>query len=215
MVAISTQALMTAEIAKRYLRDQGLPADDGDMLRLHINAVSGFIVRVTGRSRLIYSATAVEEIRDGFGHNWMYTREAPIKSLTSIETYPYATGVGETLTGPGTSLGNDDMWYDSEKGRIVLLNRTFPEGIGTVKITYEAGWYDDGDGGAGVPADDSLSALRVIALEALLRKWQRWTEKRVGVTQRSSDAGSVSYSADDFSKSVMTELARYRRRVAV
>jgi len=211
-VVLSDRALMDEATAAKYLRDQGYPTDGGDMLRLHINAVSGFIARVTGREALKYSDTQIVELRDGDDTEWIYTREAPIRSLVSVETYPYETNYGETITGPGTSAYNDDAWYEARGGRVVLKNTTLPQGKGTVLITYTAGFYDDGDAGVGEAADPELSALKVIALEALLRKWQRWTEKRVGVASRSSDAGSITYSQDDFPKAVVAELLRYRRQ---
>lgn len=213
MTTLHAQALFDDELARSYLRDQGYPADDGDMLRLHINAVTGFIQRFTGRNRLRYSATPIVEVRDGRGSSWFYTREAPIKSLTEIQTHPMVSGSGETITGPGTATSNDDMWVDQQKGRVELIDRVLPEGAGTVQITYTAGWDAEGDNGA-TATEPSLAALQVIALEALLRKWQRWVEKRVGIAARSSNAGSTTYSTEDFSAEVLAELKRYRRTLA-
>ena len=119
-VLLSADALVSMDVAKRYLRDQGYPTDDGDMLRLHINAVSGFIARFTARARLKYSATPVVEMRDGDGSTWIYTREAPIKSLVAVTLYPMNSGSSTIVTGPGTSLFNDAMYYDAARGRIVL-----------------------------------------------------------------------------------------------
>lgn len=212
-VILSDNALTTVEVAKRYLRDGGYPVDDGDMLKLHINAVSGFIARFTGRKRLAYSSTALVEYRDGMGQQFIYTREAPIRQLVSVSTYPFEDNYGETMTGPTPpALHTDDLWIEPANGRIFFKNGVLPSGAGVVALTYTAGFYDDEDGGAGVAADVEFSALRLIALEALLRKWQRWTEKRVGVESRSSDAGSVSYTNEDFDRAVLDELKRYRRQ---
>lgn len=212
---LSDYALFDESEAKRFLRDQGFAPDNDELLRLHINGVSGFILRYTGRQRLKYSATSVLEIRNGRDIDWMYTKEAPIKSLLLIETYPFESNVGEAIVGPLTSVSNDDMWYESESGRITLLNRTFPEGYGAVRLTYQAGWYDDGDAGAGEPADPALSQLKLLGLEVMLRKWQRWVEKRVGVSSRSHEGANINYERDDFSTNVLKELDQYKRTMVM
>ena len=206
-----TQALISRTEAAAYLRDQGMPVDSHDMLQRHINSVSAFIARFTGRSHLHYSATAIVEYRDGTGDRSIHTVEAPIRSLDEIVLLPhYASGL-TTITGPGTSPSNDDVLYESKSGLVVLQDYAFPDSLQSVRITYKAGYYQDGEPTANDPADPEMALLQMIAMDAVARRWRRFLDKTAGVASRSREGQTTVYRSDDFDKGTLRELSLFRR----
>ena len=211
-VNLSGQALVTVEETLRFLQDQGSPKDDNDLLRNHINGVSSMMIKLTGRNRLIWvDDDTITEFRDGFGDNSMYLYNAPVRKIVSVTLLPHeTTGTSVTVpTEPATF--SDGMYFDSRSGLIVLKGRVFPAGMKQTKIEYEAGYYKQDIPSNGDPADAELMELKMIALNAIARKWARWKNQRHGVSSESRGDTQINYNSDDITKSEIIELKRYRR----
>jgi len=77
-----------------------------------------------------------------------------------------------------------------------------PEHFSGVLITYEAGF---------TTADHEYDALKLIILDALARKWNRWKGQRHGIESETKQETTVTYSDADFPRHVMRDLHRFRR----
>jgi hypothetical protein len=202
-VTLSDQSFLTVEQALLYLQDQGTPHDDQDTLRLHMNAVAGHMVKLTGRNRLIYVENDnITEYRDGMGTTRLQLRNAPVKALVSITLNPHeSTSVAVTVPTGGATF-SDDCFFDAVAGLVVLKSRLFPEGASTVKIVYTAGFE------TGSPEFDEL---KMIAANILARRWARWKGQRHGVSSESRGDNTISFVPDDITKTEIRDLRRYRR----
>jgi len=202
-VTLSNQSFLSVDEALAYLQDQGSPLDDQDGLKLHLNAVAGYMVKATGRNRLIHVATdPLTEYRDGMGTSRLYLRNAPVVSLTSVTLNPHES-TAESVTVPTSpATYSDHCFFDPTGGVLVLKDRVFPEGPSTVKIVYLAGFV------AGTPEYDELKA---IAGNILARRWARWKGNRHGVASESRGDQTVAFVADDVRKEEVADLRRYRR----
>lgn len=202
-VTLNSQALVTVAETLRYLQDQGSPVDDNDLLKMHINAISALMLRVTARDVLIaVDGETVTEYRDGIGQQQIWLKNAPVVKLTSVSLYPN-TSTPVDLVVPGTGeIASDDMYFQPVNGLVGLKSRSFPDGFMTTKIVYEAGFAS---------GSSEIAGLKMIALDALASKWKRWKDQRHGVANESRGEQSITYAADDFTKTALAELRRYRR----
>lgn len=216
-VTLHAQAPVTVDEARRYLLDQGFPSDGGDMLKIHINAITSMMLNVMGRTRIKWiDDDEITEYRDGDGSTEIWTRDAPIRKLVSVQVWPLATTPGSTYTGPTEpALSNDDTFFDPDEGIVVLKRTVFPDGRRTVKLVYEAGFYD----GTGVSpndvADHQFNGLKAIALDALATKWKRFANQRHGIDSETKQETTVTYSDEDFNRHAMRDLKRFRRSLFV
>ena len=211
-IDLSAQSPVTIEEALAYLQDQGTRVNDQGLLKLHINAVTALMLRVTARDRLIWvDDDEISEYRSGDGTSYLYLKNAPVRKLVKVTLEPMASSPTE-LTGPTEpALTNDDMWFNPVNGQLALKTRVFPEGQATVLIEYEAGYYKQDSPADGNPADPEYLGLKAIALDAIAAKWARWKNQKHGIASESKGESSISYSETDFNKTAMHELRRYRR----
>jgi hypothetical protein len=211
-VILSPQSLVTVDEALAFLQDQGSPTDDQDMLRHQLNAVTGMILKLTSRDRLVWIAgDEITEYREGYGTNRMFLRNAPIRELVSVTLEPHqTTGISIAVPTPPATF-SDACYFEPASAMLVLKNQVFPEGPSTVKVVYEAGYYVQDTPTVGDVADAEVLELKLIALNALARRWSRWKNNRHGVSHESRGEQSVSYFADDLTKDEVRDLRRYRR----
>lgn len=211
-VTLSAQALITVADALTFLQDQGGGGGANDLLRDHINGVSAMILKATGRDRLIWiSGDNITEFRDGFGDDDMFLHNAPLRKLVSVDLRPhYDTAVSLTVPVPPATY-SDDMFFDERSGMVELKTRVFPEGRKQVKFVYEAGYYKQDTPTSGDPADPEYLELKMLALNVMARGWSRWKNQTHGVASESRGDVSISYTADDLTKSERSALHRYRR----
>jgi hypothetical protein len=202
-VTLSGQSFLTVDEALAYLQDQGSPLDDQDGLKIHLNAVAGHMVKLTGRDRLVYVANdPITEYRDGMGSAHLYLRNAPIVSITSITINPHET-TSEAITVPTSpSTFSAQCFFDPVAGLLVLKDRVFPEGPSTVKVVYAAGF---------VAGTAEFDELKLIAGNILARRWARWKGNRHGVASESRGDQTINFVADDVRKDEAADLRRYRR----
>ena len=211
-IDLSAQATITVEESLAYLQGQGTRVNDNSLLKLHINAITALMLRVTARDRLVWiDDDEIEEYRAGDGTSYLYLKNAPVRKIVKVTLEPMATNSTE-LDGPTEpDLTNDDMWFNPVSGQLALKSRTFPKGPSTVLIEYEAGFYPQDSPTDGDPADSEYMGLKAIALDALASKWQRWKNQKHGIASESKGETSISYSETDFSENAMKDLRRYRR----
>lgn len=204
MTALNAQCLATVEEARKYLLDQGHPTDNFNLLHIHMNAITSFILQTTGRDRIKWiDADTIEEYRNGYGEADIFLKNAPIVRVVSVQTWPNDDSQGDTYTGPTEpAVYNDDMEFDAVRGMLRMKGATLPDHMSGVKISYEAGF---------VAADHEYDSLKLITLDALARKWNRWKSQRHGIESESKQETTVTYSDADFPRFVMKDLHRFRR----
>lgn len=211
-VLLSAQSVVSVEEALAYLRDQGSPNDDQDFLKMHLNAVAAMILKITGRDRILWvDNDEIAEYRDGDGSAQMFLKNAPVRKLTSIVLSPNESTSTAIVVPTGTVTYSDQCHFNPKNGLLVLKSATLPVGPSTVKVVYEAGFYAAGVPNSGDPGDIEVMELKMIALNALARKWARWKGNRHGVSSETKGDQSISFSADDMTKEEVRELRRYRR----
>ena len=210
---------VTVEEALAYLQDQGNPVDDQDLLKMHINAVAGMVVRITNRPRLFWvDDDAISELKTiPENTNIFFTSAAPIRKITSVVIYPHDS-TGTTYTGPSEpTTYTDDFYFDPAKGYVIYKPGNWPSGPSSVQINYEAGFFKPGTDNEGnaTLGDPEYHTLKMVALDALGAKWARYRNKKHGVSSETRGEQSIVYSVDDFSKTAMKELRTFRRSLFV
>lgn len=216
-LTLSPDALVSLDRARAYLEGQGLVSKGLDMLALHVNAATGFILGFCNRKRLAWVDADITEYREGNGCQTIWTREAPIRKLTSVTLLPHDQYGGTVaLTGPTPpALATSDLYFDATTGQIRLLTYDFPEGPASVKLVYRAGYYAQDQPTAGAAADPERALLELTCCELILRKWKRWQAKNVGVTSQSNERGSVTYDLSDLDAGTKKALEQFRRNMVV
>lgn len=214
---VSPDALVSVDRARAYLQNQGIPAEGQDMLVLHVNAASGFVLGFCGRRRLAYVAADLTEYRRGNGGQTMWTREAPIKQVVSVTLYPHlASPAPIVIAGPAAGqLANADMYYDEREGFIHLTSYVFPLEEAAVRLIYRAGYYADGSPQAGDAAEPERALLELVCCELILRKWKRYQAKSIGVVSESSGDHSVTYDTSDLDAGTRKTLEHFRRNQVI
>ena len=211
-IDLSSQSIVTVEETLAYLQDQGTRVNDQGLLKMHINAVTALMLQVTARDRLLWvDDDSIDEYRAGDGTNIIYLKNAPIRKIATVTLNPMTSTTTE-LTGPTEpALFNDDMWFEPVRGLLGLKTSVFPDGHSTVLVEYEAGYYKQDSPTASDPADPEYLGLKMICLDAIAAKWQRWKNQKHGIASESKGETSISYSESDFNVTAMLELRRYRR----
>ena len=211
------QALTTIENAKKYLQDQGSPTDNHVWLAMHINAASAWIQSFTGRKRLVWIDETYTEYYDGDNSSEIYVNELPLIEVVQIITLPFSgTGGAVTYTGPtAPAIDNDDMYFISEDGLIVAKTFGFPQGVRSVRIDYQAGYYAEGDESAGSAPSPERTMLEMIVLEAISLRWRRWKNQSAGVKTRTDEGATITYKDSDFDKATLDWLKLLQRQMWV
>ena len=214
-INLSAQALMSVGEAKRYLESNGLAEVDEDILKVHINAATGFILNYCSRKRLKWISSDFTEYQDGDGSNMISVRETPIKSVTSVVLNPHWPTSAITITGPTSpALQTDDMLIDARLGRIMLKSHLTPDSFQSVQIDYRPGYYDNAEPTSVDSGDPELLELKLLALEALAKKWKRRAGNRWGLASATTDKGTVVYELNDFPRHVKSALDKHAWKVA-
>lgn len=200
-VTLHSQSPVSIDQALTYLQDQGIPTDDDDLLKMHINGVVGMMLVFMARSRFIWTdGDQVTEYSRGQGDCAIYLKNAPIQKVVTVTLNPHTSPT--VITGPGTALSNDDMWYEKTSGLLTLKKLTFPEGPSTAEIIYEAGYSS---------TDFQFNSLQMICLDAVASKWSRWKNMKHGVSSENKGDTSIVYSPTDFTETAIAELKTHRR----
>lgn len=125
-------------------------SEQDDRLNLLIPSVSKLIKNYCGRTFVDYAATATTEYNSEGGF-YIYTREQPIITVTSVESRSDPLSAYVTLT------ANIDYVVDLQLDYIYCLFSTegFYTGPNATKITYKGGYTD-------VPEDLKLAVLDLV-----------------------------------------------------
>lgn len=211
-VDLSSQSFLTLEEALAYLGDQGSPQDDQDTLRAHLNAVAAYMVKLTGRDRLICAdSDQIDEVRDGDGTEILYLRNAPVRSLVSLTINPNWSTASAIVVPVPPATFSDQCYFDAKSGAVILKGSTFPAGPATVAVSYTAGYYLQDTPTAGDPADVEALELKMIAANILARRWARYRGQKHGVASETRGDQTINFSPDDVTPAEVKELRRYRR----
>jgi hypothetical protein len=202
-VAALTPTLVELEETQEYLRDQGHRDGNQDHLQRIINGVTGEVYALTERARILDDDSTITEYRDGDGSNCIFTNEYPITAVTTVTLYPHETILTEAITGPGTSVSNDDMIVDQPGGKIILKNDLFPAATMGVQIDYKAGHAS---------GSSSLEALRLVMFQQVQARWQRFIEKPGIISTREAGDDRWTFKSDAvLHQAWVSDLAPWRR----
>lgn len=201
-IAAITPEIVTIDQASAYLREGGVEsAGASDILQAIINGATAWLYHWTGRKRLLDDDTSIVEYLHGDGGLTIMAHEWPIQSVSEVVLYPHDASQTVTLTGPGTSLSNDDMFWESD-GYVHLKSYSTPDDRSSVKLTYKAGYQS---------TDHDIANIRQALLEMVLGKWQRFKTQSVGLDERRTESSTLSFSDADVDPAVRTALQMYRR----
>lgn len=195
MADLATNALVTLDATKRYLKLEESSRDDDRLIEL-INEVSTHAETFCRRSFL--KATYTDEEYDGDGTDRLFLKNYPIVSIASITPYEDATA----LTVKGTEFN-----YNAESGEVRLLGgRGFVENFRETLFTYDAGY----DGVTNIPQDLELAVKVAVAM-----RYNEQSKKTYNVTRQDmGDAGgTVEYIAEIYPKLTLSIWGTYRRQV--
>lgn len=172
-----TPEIVTLTEAKEYLRDQGVRDGHLDHLQRLLNGVTGEVYEITGRKRILDDDSSITEYRDGDGTNELWTKEYPITYLAAITLYPHETNP-DIIVGPLTDPANDDVIVDMPNGKVQLRYEEFPDGFQTAVVSYKAGHS---------ATSSEIQGLKMVMLEQLQVRWQRFIEKSGLISTREAD----------------------------
>jgi hypothetical protein len=161
--------------------------DKYDLLLMSlISDVSSILETYCGRH---FTAADYTEYQDGNLNDEILTDEWPINSVTSIYDDPDRTFSSSSL------VNADDYVFYPDEGIIRLLisgtivgrnfQTVFSIGHRNVKIVYNAGYTT-------IPGD-----LKMIASEIITKKFKSYTDRRVGMTNVSSNGENMSFAIND------------------
>ncbi len=190
-----TIALVTPEMVANFLDIDlnAASASETEMIESLINAASKEIERICNNRKFRKVTTAIDEIKDGWGIKYIYTKNAPI------------TGTPTLYYWNGTTWQTDTSWsftQDNADGRIWFDDgNIFWKGEDNWKISYTYGWDI-----TEIPADLQLACLRMIALNKKL-----FNDSLHGVNSKSFGDQSISYSFNNVPPNVLATLYSYRR----
>lgn len=202
-IAALTPEIVTLDQAKAYLREPGLDQDLTENLRIILNGIHGWVHQYTRRKWLLSSgSTQIVEYVNGRGDDHVELREWPITSLDEVVLYPHHPSATVTITGPGTSLYNDDMYWEADPGIVTLITYSFPDGRNLAKVTYKAGYASD---------SHEIATIRAAMLELLQFHWMRLKSKDLGIEMRKKDQESVTFKDQDIDPAVLRQLEPFRR----
>jgi uncharacterized phiE125 gp8 family phage protein len=175
--------LTTLTNAKQWL---GISSDtDDDLLSRLITAASSGIETYLSR-RL--GSQDYAEIRDGHGGQVMTFRESPATAVAGVVVNGVSLPLAPDTATPG---------YRFTRTRIILQGHRFTPGYGNVTLNYTAGYEV-------IPFDLEQACIELIS-------WRYNERQHIGVSAKSLEGASVTYSVQDLPPDVKTVLDRYRR----
>lgn len=214
-ISAMNQSFVPLARAKTYLKEARLDVEKSELVQLHINAISAYILAISGQSSLVWQDSWIEEYRDGDGSDSLYLRSRPVREIDSVTFYP-GRDYEEIYTGPGTAVSNTEILVNQRTGELMLLLRAMPTLMMGVMVKYKAGWYlpdqpNDGDAG-----DPEGHLLQTVTLNVLQRRWSNMIQNTVGIASRSTTEGeSVTYSKEDFTEEELKMLKRFQGALLV
>lgn len=163
--------LTTAILVKQYLPQAGSANDDVEIQAI-ITACSQAMLDLTGRDSL-NTLASYTEIRNGNGSPILFTKNAPITTVTSVAvngaTIPIATGYNtigaavnanaDAIVLQGQGMGTWTSTFINWSGPPV-----FTVGLNNVQIVYSAGY-------ASTPADLQDAVTRWVAQQLMRRQY--------------------------------------------
>lgn len=172
MALDETNALTTWEKAQEFL---GASDEEQEYVEDIINAASA---RANKETKRLLLARDLTEYYNGNGGQILPLRQWPINSVSSL----YLDSAREF---DSSSLVEESLYLidpDSETF-LVLEGTVLPVGYRTVKVSYNAGYASDD-----IPYDLEESVLELVAYW-----YKEFSDKRIGVSNRSQESRQTSY----------------------
>jgi len=147
-IALQSNALVTLELAKLYLKIPALETTQDDIVTFWINASSDRIEQETRRKLKAQSFT---EFHHGRSSNIILLKQFPVSS----SPFPQVFIDGSSDFGSETEVDSDSIRLADDSNSLVLLGQRFPSGYQNIKVIYTAGFST-------VPSDLQNAALWMI-----------------------------------------------------
>src|SRR6056300_928950 len=138
----------------RYKEIEGITSTKEDTkLEIFVPAVSQLVKTYCGNSIVdYYSTTKVETFSINWQTNLVQLTESPVVSLSTVR-------IRESITEAYKTLQSTEFYLEESTDTVFYINgnnyRNWPEGPGSVKITYNAGY-------ASCPADLELAVADLV-----------------------------------------------------
>lgn len=161
----------------RYKDIEGISSTKEDTkLDIFVPAVSQLVKNYCGNSIIdFYSTSKVEEFSFNWGSHILQVTESPLVSVSSVETRDNVTSAYKTLE-------SSKYYIDFDTDSIFRVEGTgyrhWPEGAGSVKVTYKAGY-------ASCPADLQLAVADLITY--YLRDEHKTRQTLQGATRENAE----------------------------
>ena len=201
-VAPITPEIVTLEEARNYLGEQQIDPDVAGNLQTVINSVTGWVHAYLRRRHLVNDGTTITEYVRGRGDNELQLKEYPLVEVSEVVTWPFHDTLGYTITGPGATQYDDEMYYDRLTGQVWLKNYDVPDQPNGAKVTYKAG-YDSGS--------VELATIKGATLELIQFHWGRHVNNDAGIESKTQGDDSVTYTLRDIDPAVIRQLHEFRR----
>ena len=196
---------------KTYLQGTGeTGTSDDTTIANHITGLSAFILSKLGRGQPddsiptenpFLTPVTYTEVRDGNGHNKMFLRNNPIKTVTSlimgIQNVPLSPGFG--YVGYGIAGNAKYIFLRGGRGGTGgCFGSIFEKGTQNIQIIYTAGY-------SACPPDLFDTMIRAIALNYKRKNWLGMKSKSMA-----NGAGNVNYAEWEFTPYDQAVFERYR-----
>ena len=134
--------LTTLQSVKQWLGTDAINSSDSKLSFL-ISAASRFVLNYIQRTSL--AKQTVEEIRDGYGNNFMVLRQWPVLSVQSVLFY--GTSITTVASGNPRTAGffTDEPPVGGGQQRLTLVGYRFPNCRSGITVNYEAGYVKTDD----------------------------------------------------------------------
>jgi hypothetical protein len=206
-IAAATNAIITLDEVKDYLKISLTSSEEDDFLQSAINNASNEIEDYIDNKVVVQTIT--DEIYDGDGRKRLYTNYYPIVGLgiagadsaAQLAALRVRDDVDDTFA--AVEININHIHLDIRKPCVELFDEVFPYGRQTIKITYRAGWST-------VPTDfkDACLMLAVAKYKDSMRG-----DNRFGIESNSSGGMAVGGSARyiDARKKAYELISAYRK----
>lgn len=188
----STYDLTTIADVQRYLNSS--VTANNDPIQFLITAISVWVGKYCGRD---FRQATYTETRNGRGQDQMFTRQAPINSVTSI------TIDGVLL--PLASGSPPQSGYLNDADSVYVFNPyQFTRNKQNCVLVYNAGWVTPGMGGTVTLPQDLQQAV----VESVSERFKR--RDSIGVLAKALAGETITYSQADLPKSAAPVIDSYR-----
>jgi len=185
-MTISPYSLISLKDMKSQFGIEGANKDQDDIIASIIDGVSAIIESYCNKNIISRTYT---EYYDGKGGSFLYTKQYPIASITSIHDDSDWVWSTDTLIPSGDYMIKDN--------RILFRNITLGDASNNIKIVYTAGYTD-------TPSD-----IKQVCISEVIKRYKHKNDP--DIVSKSLADGSISYSIKSLMDETKMVLNKYKR----